>query len=73
MAEKDYTLTEFPDEYTLERQARACPFLAYCPERTFSFCLKTWVNVNHDLMFRKVTFKHCHECIHAAEIEEARA
>ena len=69
MAAGDYVLIEFPDNATLEREARACPLLAYCPERTFSFCLKNWVNVDGKLMFRKVTFKHCYECIHADEIE----
>ena len=36
-----------------------------------TFCLKNWVNVDGKLMFRKVTFKHCYECIHADEIEGA--
>ena len=39
MAAGDYVLAEFPDDATLEREARVCPLLAYCPERTFSFCL----------------------------------
>lgn len=34
MAAGDYVLTEFPDDATLECEARACPLLAYCPERT---------------------------------------
>lgn len=71
MAAGDYVLTEFPDDATLEREARACSLLAYCPERTFSFCLKNWVNVDGNLMFRKATFKHCYECIHADETEGA--
>lgn len=57
-----YTLKEFPDDKTLEREARKCSMLAYCPDRPFSFCLKKWVDVNGELMFRKVTFKHCYEC-----------
>lgn len=69
IAAGDYVLTEFPDDGTLEREARARQLLAYCPERTFSFCLKNGVNVDGKLMFRKVTFKHCYECIHADEIE----
>lgn len=71
MAAGDYVLTESPDDAALEREARACPLLAYCPECTFSFCLKNWVNVDGKLMFRKVTFKHCYERIHADEIERA--
>lgn len=72
MAAQDYTLKEFPDDKALERGARSCPMLAYCPDRPFSFCLKKWVNVNHELMFRKVTFKHCYECMHPEEVEAAR-
>ena len=37
--------------------------LAHCPDRTFSFCLKKCAVVNGDeLMYRKITFKHCYEC-----------
>ena len=67
MAAGDYKLKDFPDDKTLEREARSCPMLAYCPDRPFSFCLKRWVNVNHELMFRKVTFKHCYECQHGID------
>lgn len=54
----------YPDEATLERGARACPMLAHCPDRTFSFCLKKWVDIDGELMFRKVTYKHCYDCRH---------
>lgn len=59
-----YTVTDFPDDETLERQARSCPMLAHCPDRTFSFCLKKWIDQDGELMFRKVTYKHCYECQH---------
>lgn len=36
MAAGDYTSIEFPDNSTLERQARMRPFLSYCSDRTFS-------------------------------------
>lgn len=62
MTTTNYTLEGFPDDKTLEREARSCPMLAYCPDRTFSFCLKKWADVKGELMFRKVTFKDCHEC-----------
>lgn len=62
-----YKTKEFPSDEVLERMARQCPMLAHCPERPFSFCLKKWVNINHELMFRKVTYKHCYECINEAE------
>lgn len=71
MAAGDYVTKEFPDDRTLEREARSCPMLAHCPERPFSFCLKKWVNVNHELMFKKVTYKHCYECRRGIEREEA--
>jgi len=69
MAKEDYILQEFPDDATLERAAKQCSLLAVCPDRPFSFCLKSWVNVNHNLMFRKITYKHCWECQHGIERE----
>lgn len=58
-----YKLEEYPPDDILKREAMQCPLLAYCPDRTFSFCLKKCAVVNGDeLMYRKVTFKHCYEC-----------
>ena len=62
-----YKTDSFPDDKVLEREARSCPMLAYCPDRTFSFCLKRWIDDDGELMFRKVTFKHCYECRHDVE------
>lgn len=62
-----YNADCFPGDKTLEREARSCPMLAYCPDRTFSFCLKKWIDHNGELMFRKVTFKHCYECQHGID------
>lgn len=58
-----YRLESFPEAKELERAAKRCPMFAHCPDRTFSFCLKKWVDVNGELMFRKVTYKHCYECL----------
>ena len=63
MSADEYTLTEFPSDEKMERAARKCQFLAHCDNRPFSFCLDGWVNVNGKLMFRKVTYKHCWECL----------
>lgn len=63
----NYHIAEFPDDKTLERIAKACPMLAHCPDRTFSFCLKKWIDADGELMFRKVTFKHCYECQNGIE------
>ena len=67
MVAADYTIKNFPDDKVLEKEARSCPMLAYCPDRTFSFCLKKWADVKGELMFRKVTFEHCYECRHASD------
>lgn len=63
MAKEEYILEEFPSDEEMERAARKCTMLAYCPDRPFSFCLKKWVEVDGELMFHKVTWKHCHECL----------
>ena len=55
---------EFPDGDVMRKAAHKCSMLAYCPDRPFSFCLKTWVSVDGNLMFHKVTYKHCWECLH---------
>ena len=58
-----YKIETFPDDETLKKRALSCPMLAHCPDRTFSFCLKKCAVVNDDeLMYRKITFKHCYEC-----------
>lgn len=65
MAAGEYRLKpeEFPPDEEMERLARKCSLLAHCDNRPFSFCLKAWVNVGGDSMFRKVTYKHRYECI----------
>ena len=70
MSADEYRLKpeEFPPSEVMRSEAMKCPLLAYCPDRPFSFCLKKWVNINHELMFRKVTFKHCYECQHEYEL-----
>lgn len=40
----------------------SCPLLAHCPDRTFSFCLKKWIDVDGELMFRKITYNDCEKC-----------
>lgn len=57
-----YKVSDFPDDKTLMKNARKCSMLAYCPDRPFSFCLKKWIDNDGELMFRKITFKHCYEC-----------
>ena len=63
MSRDEYILEEFPPDADMERAAHKCAMLAYCPDRPFSFCLKKWVEVDGELMFHKVTWKHCHECM----------
>ena len=63
MAKGDYVTEEFPSDEELRREALTCPLLAHCPDRPFSFCLKGWINKEHKLYFRKVTYKHCYECM----------
>ena len=65
MSAEEYTLRpdEFPPDEVVEKAARKCSMLAHCPDRPFSFCLKRWVNVDGDLMFHKVTYKHCWGCL----------
>lgn len=63
MAKEEYILEEFPSDEEMRKAAHACSMLAYCPDRPFSFCLKKWVSVDGELMFHKVTYKHCYECI----------
>ena len=63
MSKEEYILAEFPPDKEMEKAARQCSMLAYCPDRPFSFCLKKWVEVNGELMFHKVTWKHCYECM----------
>ncbi len=62
-----YKIKNFPDDETLERNAKQCSLLAECPDRTFSFCLKRWIDDDGELMFRKITYKHCWECTHDPE------
>ena len=58
-----YKIETFPDDETLKKRALSCPMLAHCPDRTLSFCLNKCAVVNGDeLMYRKITFKHCYEC-----------
>ena len=63
MSKGEYILESFPSDEEMEKAAHKCTMLAYCPDRPFSFCLKKWVEVDGELMFHKVTWKHCHECL----------
>lgn len=65
MSADEYKLRpeDFPPDDVMERAAKQCHMLAVCENRPFSFCLKRCVIVDGDLMYHKVTYKHCWECI----------
>ena len=50
MSKEEYILESFPSDEEMERAARKCTMLAYCPDRPFSFCLKKWVEVDGELV-----------------------
>ena len=66
-----YKTREFPPDSELERMAKQCPMLAHCPDRPFSFCLKGWLHRSEDngYYFRKITYKHCYECMNGVEYD----
>lgn len=66
---REYKTKEFPPDEVLERKARACPLFAHCPDRPYSFCMKGWLFNEKDqgFYFRKITYKHCYECINGVE------
>lgn len=69
---REYKTKEFPPDDVLERRARRCSMLAYCSEKNYSFCMKRWIEPKEakdpkGLYFRKITFKHCYECMNDVE------
>ena len=71
MSKEEYILESFPSDEEMERAARKCTMLAYCPDRPFSFCLKKWVEVDGELRGCIGTIAATTDCIAEEIIQNA--